>query len=296
MSAIAVREMQFGRTMKRAELERAVEPILEDCLRVFGDLTPKGIAREEFEAYVRGVSLLRPDVRRVSLMVGLACEVLGTDAQGEGLEIGAGYGFLVFPMAKFLPGIRWTGVDHPSRAYVTQEEYLRTYREYGCEFVGLNVLQERLPFPDKHFAVVTFSEVLEHLPVERVNFVLTEIARVVRPGGILLASSPNQASLENRLKLVRGRSILEFPTELESAKGIFGHIRLYTRSEMESAMGKLGFSSLRCVIESNNSAYRKYRGRWWRTWIHRMYELTEGKLGMLRRLGDTWHIAFQKRA
>ena len=52
-------------------------------------------------------------------------------------------------------------------------------------------------FPDNYFSVVTFSETLEHLPVERLNFVLAELARVTCDGGLLLMSSPNQASLEN---------------------------------------------------------------------------------------------------
>ena len=81
---------------------------------------------------------------------------------------------------------------------------------------------------------MTFSEVLEHLPLERVNFVLSELARAVHPGGILIVSSPNQASLENRIRLLKGKSILEMPDEMDHAKETFGHIRLYTMAEVSS--------------------------------------------------------------
>ena len=279
--------------MTRAEIEKIVEPIIRKCLHKFGDLTPEGVSEAEFVKHTNGT--LRPDVRRVALIISLAQSVLGSNAAGEGLELGSGYGFLLFPMAMFVSQVHWWGVDHPSRAYVGREAYLTAFRDHNCEFVARDIIHEPLPFPDAHFSLVTFSEVLEHLPVERVNFVLSEIARVVRPGGVLIASSPNQASLENRLRLLRGKSILDMPNEMYRAKGTFGHIRLYTPLEVESAFSKLGFSLLRSVMESNNSGYRGASAKSWRRRIYRMYEGVEGRVGILRSLGDTWYMAFRKR-
>jgi SAM-dependent methyltransferase len=280
--------------MTRAEIEKIIEPILRRCLREFGDFSKNGSSEAEFTAYAEWG--LRPDVRRVSLLVSLAQCVLGTDESGEGLELGSGHGFLLFPMALLLPQVRWSGVDHPGRSYVRREEYLRTFRDYNCQLTTADILHEPLPFPDAHFLIVTFSEILEHLPVERLNFVLSEIARVVRPGGVLMASSPNQASLENRLRLLKGKSILAMPNEVDFAAGTFGHIRLYTPSEMESAMSKLGFSLERCVLESNNSGYRGASAESWRRRIYRLYERAEERMGILRGLGDTWYMAFRKGA
>jgi len=278
--------------MTRAQVEKIIEPMIQESLRRFGDFTPKGISAQQFASHNNGT--LRPDVRRVSLLISVAQSVLGPGACGEGLEVGAGYGYLLFPMARFFPGIHWTGVDHPSRSYVDQPEYLSAFQEYNCGFARLDLLRERLPFPDAHFQAVTFSEVLEHLPLERVNFVLSEIARVLRPGGVLLASSPNQASLENRLRLLRGKSILELPDETSYAKGVFGHIRLYTPAEMEVVMSRLGFSLEKSVLESNNSGYRGTSPASWHRRIHRFYEFIEAKLGFLRVLADSWFIAFRK--
>jgi hypothetical protein len=131
--------------------------------------------------------------------------------------------------------------------------------------------------------------------VERLTFVLSEIARVVRAGGLFIATSPNQASLENRVRLLRGKSILDMPNELATAKGIFGHIRLYTPSEIESAMSKLGFALEQCILESNNSGYRGTSPRSFRRRIYRMYERVEGRFKILRSLGDTWYMVFRKR-
>jgi len=280
--------------MTRAEIEKIIEPIIRKCLREFGDLSNKDAPMEDFLAATEGT--LRPDVRRVSLLVSMAQSVLGASASGEGLEIGSGYGYLLLPMARFLPGIRWSAVEHPDRAYVNREDYLETLCLYHCQIVTSNITHEPLPFPDGHFNVVTFSEVVEHLPVERLNFVLSEIARVIRPGGVLLASSPNQVSLENRLRILRGKSILDMPDEAECAKGVFGHIRLYTQSEMKSAMSKRGFTLEQSVIESNNSGYRGNSPRSWRRRTYRMYERVERGLPLLRVMGDSWHMAFRRTA
>ncbi len=240
--------------MTRAEIEKTVEPIIRKCLREFGESTKDQVSDEEFAKYTMG--MLRPDVRRVSLIVSIAQAVLGASATGQGLEVGSGYGYLLFPMALLLPNVQWTAVDHPSRSYEQRDAFAKAFREYNCQFTAMDIIHEALPFPDGHFSVVTFSEVLEHLPVERLNFVLSELARVLRPGGILIMSSPNQASLENRLRLLKGGSILAMPDKLFAAGDTFGHIRLYTPSEMEAAMSKLGFSLECSRAESNNSAYQ----------------------------------------
>lgn len=98
--------------------------------------------------------------------------------------------------------------------------------------------------------------------------------------------------MENRLRLIQGKSILDMPNEI--GKGIFGHIRLYTPSEMQSAMAKRGLTLERCEMESNNSGYRGNSDRSWVRRIHRMYEYLESKLGIMGSLGDTWHMAFRK--
>jgi hypothetical protein len=84
------------------------------------------------------------------------------------------------------------------------------------------------------------------------------------------------------------------PNELDSAKGIFGHIRLYTTSEMEAAMSKLGFFLERSLTESNAAGYRGSSAKSFRSRIYRLYERAEAKIGFLRRMGDTWYMAFRK--
>jgi SAM-dependent methyltransferase len=280
--------------MSREDIEKTVEPIIRECLRKFGDFSRAGTSVEEFTKATAGQ--LRPDIRRVSLLVSLAQSITDFEFHGEGLELGCGYGFLLFPMAIFNPRVRWTAVEHPGRSYFNRPDFQQAIRDYNCQLVGVDFVHEPLPFVDERFSVVTFSETLEHLPVERLNFVLAEITRVMRPGGLLIASSPNQASLENRIRLFKGTSILDLPEQVVFAKGTFGHIRLYTPAEMSHLMCERGFSLVRCFLESNNSGYRGRSSKSLRRVLYRLYERMEQRLDFLRSLGDSWYMVFRKNA
>ena len=278
--------------MIRSQIEKIVEPMIRECLRKFGDYTPSGISAEEFARAMAGE--LRLEVRRVSLLVWLAQSVGGGKFEGEGLELGCGYGYLLFPMALFNPQVRWTAVEHPDRTYFNRPEFQQAMRDYKYQLIGADFVREPLPFPDQRFSVITFSETLEHLPVERLNFVMDKISRVLLPGGLLIASSPNQASLENRIRLLKGGSILDLPDYTAVAKGVFGHIRLYTPDEMKSLMSRRGFSLEQSALESNNSVYRGTSSKSHRRRLYRLYERVEGRFNFLRVFGDTWYMVFRR--
>jgi hypothetical protein len=88
--------------------------------------------------------------------------------------------------------------------------------------------------------------------------------------------------------------ILDLPNTIPTAKDIFPHIRLYTPTEMAQLMRERGFSLVRSVLESNNSAYRGTGKKSLRKSLYRLYERAEERLPLLRRFGDTWYMAFRK--
>jgi 2-polyprenyl-3-methyl-5-hydroxy-6-metoxy-1,4-benzoquinol methylase len=62
---------------------------------------------------------------------------------------------------------------------------------------------QSIPFEDKYFDIVIFTEVFEHLfapPTE----IMKESLRVLCRGGKLIFSTPNFATLLNRIKLLIG--------------------------------------------------------------------------------------------
>jgi 2-polyprenyl-3-methyl-5-hydroxy-6-metoxy-1,4-benzoquinol methylase len=74
-------------------------------------------------------------------------------------------------------------------------------------------LDEPLQFEDESFDVVVAGELLEHLrdPLRLVS----EARRVLRPGGVFVASVPNAYRMKNRLRFLLGRKPEDDPTHLQ---------------------------------------------------------------------------------
>ena len=79
------------------------------------------------------------------------------------LEIRPGDGLFGWYMEK--NGISYTSADHADD--ITSN-------------VKVNLGFEKLPFPDNHFDVICAFQVLEHIPYEKVEFALSELARVTK--------------------------------------------------------------------------------------------------------------------
>ena len=81
----------------------------------------------------------------------------------------------------------------------------------GIEPVQANV-EEPLPFEDASFDAVVAGELFEHLQFP--DALVAEVARVLRPGGVVVGSVPNAYRLQGRLRFLRGRAPEDDPTHL----------------------------------------------------------------------------------
>lgn len=98
----------------------------------------------------------------------------------------------------------------------------------GVHVQRLDLEREVFPYEDQTFDVVVVNQVLEHL--KNVWLPLAEMYRVLRVGGILIASVPNLASIHNRVLLAAGIQ----PTSIR-VRG--PHVRGYTFHEFRTLLG-----------------------------------------------------------
>jgi 2-polyprenyl-3-methyl-5-hydroxy-6-metoxy-1,4-benzoquinol methylase len=91
------------------------------------------------------------------------------------------------------------------------------------------------------FDICLFCEVLEHLPFDPA-WALFNIVRTLRPGGLLLLTTPNPVRIENLEKMIRHRATFSDPI---SGYGIHGrHNREYAASELVELCSLTGLTIL----------------------------------------------------
>jgi 2-polyprenyl-3-methyl-5-hydroxy-6-metoxy-1,4-benzoquinol methylase len=95
-----------------------------------------------------------------------------------------------------------------------------------------------LPFQAQSFATVLAAEVIEH--VFDTQAFVNECARVIRPGGWLVITTPNLVALSGRAQLLLGRS--PHNVEFDASPGTSGHVRYFTFDTLERLLRHAGLS------------------------------------------------------
>jgi SAM-dependent methyltransferase len=182
---------------------------------VFAQSTSDGPVDEQIAEYA---VFHRPRVAATARLVQAA-----RPPEGPVLDIGAS------ALSSSLPGL-WPGRD----VYVMDPEpaWKDRLAGTGVRFVPGSLMDPELPFAPGTFAAVVASEVFEHLP-ECGGHLLTRVARVTAPGGIVGITVPNQARFANRVRLLFGASILEAPSRVYHRPWMgYGHLHEYTMPEV----------------------------------------------------------------
>lgn len=148
-------------------------------------------------------------------------------APGRVLDVGCAGGYVSALLTRL--GYRVTGIELNARMAAQA-------RRTGIEVLEHD-LEEPLPLPDDSFDGVHACEIIEHL-FDTEGF-LREMHRVLRPGGVLVVSTPNLNSLGNRFRVLAGRSLPMWGIAPGDHHG--GHIRLFNRGNLEGLLRRTGF-------------------------------------------------------
>jgi 2-polyprenyl-3-methyl-5-hydroxy-6-metoxy-1,4-benzoquinol methylase len=179
------------------------------------------------------------------------------------IDIGSGAGLL--PIALQHLGAEATAFDR-------FEEYEETFdNQMGVtadlirrmESVGVTVKRgDILADIDKDAAqpgqydLVLCTEVVEHFPVSP-RRMMEGSARLLKPGGLLLITTPNHAWLRTRLRLLFGRTV-HFPLETWWDEPYFGHIREYLMPELTTMFRWSGFEVVRSTYSNSYHLSSRY--------------------------------------
>ena len=210
----------------------------------------------------RYLEILGPQyVRTLNELEGILAERSPpTPSEIRVLEIGSFLGVLCFALRKV--GFQVTAQDIPE--FQSNPRLQSRYRRAGIECVAANLKRRQLPYPDAHFDFVIMCETLEHLNFNPLP-VIKQINRVLKPGGLLYLTVPNQLSAGNRLKLLRGEtiqaSVEQFYQQLDLRLNmIVGlHWREYSKADLFALLEPMGFAIRRHYFYQEDKGHRYRR-------------------------------------
>lgn len=171
---------------------------------------------------------------------------------GKILDLGASPFHITYCLKQW--GFDVTGVD------INPDSFTAFLKKYELDIKKANIETEKLPYKNNTFDFIIFNEVFEHL---RINPILTlkEINRVLRPGGILLLTTPNLYAIHKILMFNLGRSFNDAYDEFNKLNiyGYMGHIREYSTKEVRKFLKNTNFK-IETVIYRNDYSFFKYPG------------------------------------
>lgn len=101
---------------------------------------------------------------------------------GDVLDIGCGRG-------EWLQLLRSEGIE--ARGVDRNRVFIETCRGAGLEVVEQDALTYVRSQPDESLSAITAIHFVEHVPFEMLIAILDEIRRILKPGGLLIAETPN---------------------------------------------------------------------------------------------------------
>lgn len=161
------------------------------------------------------------------------------DLSGDYLDVGSGAGGLLQLIAA-RHHVRSFACDYTDRLMKVQGQ--------PVDIVDLN--HDPLPYADNRFVLVTCAETIEHL--EHYRETLRDIYRVLKPGGIVVISTPNVLNLRSRLHyLTFGFPSLFGPLAVgeQDVHSPRGHINPVGWFYLAHALLDAGFADLKLSVD-----------------------------------------------
>lgn len=168
------------------------------------------------------------------------------------LDIGSHDGIALIKALKRIKG-KAVGFDLSIKAINEARKNIRKEKLQDRAQLIKGDVDDKLPFDDNTFDAVLCIAVLEHIfdPL----FVLSEISRVTKPGGILVVEVPNIAFLPRRLMLLIGKR----PRTSWGYGWDGGHLQYFTMSDTVNLLQDFGFE---VKVKTGSGIFNSCRRLW----------------------------------
>lgn len=161
------------------------------------------------------------------------------------VDVGAGSGHLVRALGEYLKSRGFNPAEHLSACDVIPDSF-------ACEEIACRQIHPdgSLPFADEAFEIVVSIEVIEH--VENQFFFWRELARIAKPGGLVVVTTPNVLNINSRLRsLFTGFPLLFEPLPLDAhdPRRLSGHIHPVTPYYLAYGALRAGLSAPSFLVD-----------------------------------------------
>jgi len=177
------------------------------------------------------------------------------------LDVGCGDATFTVLIAKACQAEEVYGIE-------ISEKGVELARKKGVKCFQLDVDVEKFPFSDNYFDAVFAGEIIEHL--YNPDHLLAETYRVLKPKGIFVLSTPNLASIHNRIALLLGFQPFNVMVSLNNSVGHLGfsaggaapdHIRFFTLRSLKKLLKLHKFEIMEvkgsCAMLPENMRFKK---------------------------------------
>jgi len=168
-------------------------------------------------------------------------------AKQDVLDFGCGPGFLWDHMRNLKSNWRYSALDFSEKSISMLKDRISGHPLFAdASFVS------KLPtkFRNESFDIVLLIEVIEHLSDEHLHATILEATRVLRNGGLLVITTPNEEDLA-RSKV--------FCPDCGSIFHIWQHIRSWSVSTLSERLGGYGYKiKLKRACDFSNAGFRGF--------------------------------------
>ncbi|NXN98532.1 METL2 protein, partial [Rhinopomastus cyanomelas] len=195
----------------------------------------------------------------------------GSDATYRILEVGCGAGNSVFPVLKALcntPGTFLYCCDFASGAVELVKSH-SSYNSAWCSAFVHDVCDDTLPypFPDETLDVILLVFVLSTIHPDRMQGVVNRLAKLLKPGGMLLFRDYGRYDLA-QLRFKKGHCL----SENFYVRGDGTRVYFFTKDEIRTMFSLAGLSEVQNLVDRRLQVNRKKKVKMQRVWIQGKFQ------------------------